>query len=282
MTPNTLGGALDGLGYRGATVVLTGGASGMGEAAARLLGELGAIVHIADIAEPKVACASFTHCDLGDPASVSAATAKLREVGPIDFLFPIAGVPPHAVGALACMQINYAGTRQFTEEKLPAVKDGGAVCLITSTAARGWLHHLAENLEIVALAPSEVRGYYEANPDKLRDGYSASKELLTVWIHQASIKLAEERRIRLNGIAPCATGTAFMVESAKVLGQEFMDAYPHPLLGRMPTGEEQAWSLLLLSSPLNASVTGAVLATDQGNVGGTITGALKPSYVRPS
>jgi crotonobetainyl-CoA:carnitine CoA-transferase CaiB-like acyl-CoA transferase len=38
----------------------------------------------------------------------------------------------------------------------------------------------------------------------------------------------------------------------------------------MPTGEEQAWSLLLLSSPLNAAVTGAVLATDQGNVGGTI------------
>lgn len=271
---------LDGLGYRGATVVLTGGASGMGEAAARLLGELGATVHIADIAEPKVACASFTRIDLADSASVSAATAKLREVGPIDFLFPIAGVPPHAVGPLQCMLINYAGTRQFTEELLPAVKDGGTIGLITSTAARGWLHHLAENLEVVALDPLAVRGFYEANPDKLRDGYSASKELLTVWIHQAAIKLAEERRIRINGIAPCATGTPFMEESAKVLGQAFMDSYPHPLLGRMPTGEEQAWSLLLLSSPLNASVTGAVLATDQGNVGGTITGALTPSYVR--
>lgn len=275
-------GNLDGLGYRGANVVITGGASGMGEAAARLLADLGATVHIADIAEPKVACASYTQIDLADPASVSAATAKLRKVGPIDFLFPIAGVPPHAVGALQCMQINYAGTRQFTEELLPAVKDGGTVCLITSTAARGWLHHLAENLEIVALDPLDIRVFYEANPDKLRDGYSASKELLTVWIHQAAIKLAEQRRIRINGIAPCATGTPFMEESAKVLGQEFMDAYPHPLLGRMPTGEEQAWSLLLLSSPLNAAVTGAVLATDEGNVGGTITGALKPSYIRPN
>jgi NAD(P)-dependent dehydrogenase (short-subunit alcohol dehydrogenase family) len=273
---------LDGLGYRDATVVLTGGASGMGEAAARLLGQLGATVHIADIAEPKVACASFTRVDLADPASVSAATAKLRDVGPIDFLFPIAGVPPHAVGALTCMLINYAGTRQFTEELLPALKDGGTVCLITSTAARGWHHHLAENLEIVALDPLDIRRFYEANPDKLRDGYSPSKELLTVWIHQAAIGLAEKRRIRFNGIAPCATGTPFMEESAKVLGQAFMDAYPHPLLGRMPTGEEQAWSLLLLSSPLNAAVTGAVLATDEGNVGGTITGALKPSYVRPN
>lgn len=273
---------LDGLGYRGATVALTGGASGMGEAATRILHDLGAAVHVADVAEPKVPCASFTRMDLSDPASVSAATARLRDFGPIDFLFPIAGVPPHAVGALTCMQINYAGTRQFTEEMLPAVKDGGAVCLVTSTAARGWLHHLADNLEIVALDPLDVRAYYQAHPDKLRDGYSASKELLTVWIHQASIALAQERSIRMNGIAPCATGTPFMEESAKVLGQAFMDAYPHPLLGRMPTGEEQAWSLILLSSPLNAAVTGAILATDQGNVGGTITGALTPSYARPN
>ncbi len=272
--------ALDGLGYRGATVVLTGGASGMGEAAAHLLGELGATVHIADIAEPKAACASFTRVDLADPASVAAGAAALREVGPIDFLFPIAGVPPHAVGALSCMQINYAGTRQFTEALIPAVRDGGVIGLVTSTAARGWQHHLAENLEIVALDPLDVRGHYEAHPDKLRDGYSSSKELLTVWIHQAAIALAETRGIRINAIAPCATGTPFMDESAKVLGQAFMDAYPHPLLGRMPTAQEQAWSLLLLSSPLNAAVTGAVLATDQGNVGGTVTGALTPSYVR--
>lgn len=271
---------LDGLGYRGTTVVLTGGASGMGEAAARLLGELGATVHIADIAEPSVSCASFVRCDLSDGDSVAAAATALREVGPIDFLFPIAGVPPHAVGALACMEINYAGTRRFTELLLPAVKDGGTVCLITSTAARGWLHHLAENLEIVALDPLDIHAFYEANPDKLRDGYSTSKELLTVWIHQAAIALAQQRRIRLNGIAPCATGTPFMAASAQHLGQAFMDTYPHPLLGRMPTAEEQAWSLLLLSSPLNAAVTGAVLATDEGNVGGTITGALTPSYAR--
>lgn len=33
---------LDGLGYRGKTAVVTGGASGMGEQVARILGELGA------------------------------------------------------------------------------------------------------------------------------------------------------------------------------------------------------------------------------------------------
>ena len=41
------------LGYRGKQVVITGCASGMGEAAARLLSELGAEVHALDIGEVK-------------------------------------------------------------------------------------------------------------------------------------------------------------------------------------------------------------------------------------
>ena len=69
---------LDGLGYRGTKVVLTGGSSGMGEAAARILGELGATVHIVDIAEPKVACASYTPLDLADFAAVRAATTAVE------------------------------------------------------------------------------------------------------------------------------------------------------------------------------------------------------------
>jgi len=269
---------LDGLGYRGATVVLTGGSSGMGEAAARILGDLGATVHIVDIAEPKVSCASYTSLDLADFAAVRAAAARLRELGPIDYLFPIAGVPPHAVGPLKCMMINYMGTRLFTQEMLPAIRDGGAITLVSSTAARQWRENLAENLKLIAITdPEELRRFYEANPEKLRDGYSPSKELITVWIQHAAIELAQTRCIRINGIAPCATDTSFMVETGKVLGQSFIDNYPSPLLGRMPTGEEQAWSLLLLSSPLNASVTGAVLPTDQDNVGGMLTGALQPA-----
>jgi NAD(P)-dependent dehydrogenase (short-subunit alcohol dehydrogenase family) len=45
-------GDLDGLGYQGKTVVVTGGSSGMGEATARILGDLGAVVHIVEIQPP--------------------------------------------------------------------------------------------------------------------------------------------------------------------------------------------------------------------------------------
>ena len=51
----TIPGNLDGLGYRGKTVVVTGGASGMGEATARILSELGADVHVVDIQQPSAA-----------------------------------------------------------------------------------------------------------------------------------------------------------------------------------------------------------------------------------
>ena len=183
---------LDGLGYRGKTVVLTGGASGMGEAAARLLGEMGAIVHIADIQQPSIACASYVPVDLSDPASIAKAAAELRAVGPIDFLLPVAGLPPHAGGPLHCLLVNYAGTRQFTEELLPAVRDGGSVGLIASVAARNWQQHLEENLKIVGIRDfGGVRGFYEANPEALRDGYSPSKELLFVWIQQIAPRLAD-------------------------------------------------------------------------------------------
>ena len=136
-------GNLDGLGYQGKTVVVTGGSSGMGEATARILGELGAKVHIVDIQTPKVACESFHQCDLSDFAQVRAAAEALKGIAPIDFLFPCAGLPPHIKGALYCMRVNYIGTRLFVESLLPALADGAGIALISSDAAMGWQRNLA-------------------------------------------------------------------------------------------------------------------------------------------
>lgn len=276
-------GNLDGLGYRGKTVVLTGGSSGMGEAAARILGELGAKVHIVDIQEPKLPCEAFYKTDLSDPDQVNATVKALHGIGPIDFLFPCAGVPPHAVGALKCMLINYVGARQFVEGVLPAMRDGGGIAIISSDACLSWQKNIAQHMELLAIGdPREARAWCEANPDKLRDGYTTSKEMLVVWVQHFAVKLGMERRIRINTTAPCPTKTAFMEASVDVLGQEFLDNFPYPVLHRMATAEEQAWPLILLNSPLNAAVTGAVLYTDQGFVSGVFTGAIDPAAMSGS
>jgi len=106
--------------------------------------------------------------------------------------------------------------------------------------------------------------------------------MLIVWAMHRSISLAEERGIRINCIGPCPTRTAFMDDAIAALGEEYFENFPYPLLGRMATAEEQAWPLVLLNSPLNAVVTGAVLYTDQGFAGGAFTGSLDPSSVMPS
>ena len=64
---------LDGLGYRGATVVMTGASSGMGEAAARILHSLGAKLHLVDVKAPSAPCERSYLADLSKPDEVRAA-----------------------------------------------------------------------------------------------------------------------------------------------------------------------------------------------------------------
>src|SRR5439155_22827212 len=255
---------LDGLGYRDSTIVLTGGSSGMGEAAARILGELGAKVHIVDIQEPKIACAGFTKTDLSEPDQVNATATSLQSIGTIDYLFCCAGIPPNLLGPLKCMLVNYVGNRQFVEAMLPALKDGAGIAIISSDACLMWQQNLAQNLELLAIAdPREARRWCEQNPDKLRDGYTTSKEMLAVWVQHVAVKLGMERSIRINCIAPCPTKTAFVDTAVQATGPELFENFPYPVLHRMATPEEQAWPLILLNSPLNAAVNGALLYTDQ-------------------
>ena len=56
--------------YRNKRVVITGCFSGMGEATARLLLELGAEVHGLDYQDSTLPLVSFTRVDLRDPAAI--------------------------------------------------------------------------------------------------------------------------------------------------------------------------------------------------------------------
>jgi len=270
---------MDGLGYRGKTVVVTGGSSGMGDATTRILGDLGAHVHVVDVDAPSAPHAAFHETDIADPARVSATAAALRAVGPIDFYFSCAGIS-HAFGPLACMLVNYVGARQLIDETLPAIVAGGGIAIVASQAGMGWQANLAANLELLAIGdPAEARAWCEAHPAVIKDGYSVSKEMLIVYAMHRAVSLGNERRIRINCTAPCPTRTAFMKPAMAELGQEFFDRFPYPSLGRMATPEEQGWPLVLLNSPLNATVSGAVLYTDQGFSGGALTGSLDVSSI---
>jgi NAD(P)-dependent dehydrogenase (short-subunit alcohol dehydrogenase family) len=274
-------GALDGLGYADTTAVVTGGSSGMGAATARILGELGAQVHVVDVHEPSVPHAGFHPTDVSDPAQVAATASKLRELAPIHSFFSCAGIS-HTFGPLKVMLVNYVGARQLIDETLPAIADGGGIAIIASQAGMAWQANLATNLELLAIDdPVAAKAWCESRPDAIKDGYSVSKEMLIVYAMHKCIALGE-RHIRVNCTAPCPTDTAFMKPTIADLGEEFFTKFPYPVLGRMATPEEQAWPLVLLNSPRNAVVSGAVLYTDQGVSGGVMTGALDLSNLMPA
>jgi len=273
---------MDGLGYRGTTVLVTGGSSGMGDATVRILSSLGAAVHVVDVAEPPAPHAVFYETDISDPEQVSRTSEALRGIGPIGSYFSCAGIA-HTFGPLKVMLVNYVGARQLLDETTPALADGAGIAIISSQAGMGWQASLATNLELLAISdPREARAWCEAHPEAIKDGYSVSKEMLIIWAMHESIELGK-RRIRVNCTAPCPTDTAFMVPTVAELGKEFFEAFPYPVLGRMATPEEQAWPLILLNSSLNAVVSGTVLYTDQAFSGGLLTGALAPpTFLQPS
>lgn len=270
MTSNGI--ELNGLGYAGKRVTITGCASGMGASTARILGELGAEVHAIDIQTPSVPTATYHETDVGDPVSVADTLNSLKAIGPIDFHFNCAGVP-HTFGPLPVMKINWIGLRQLTEGLIPQIVDGGRIASISSGAGINFLANIANVQQLLAISdPVDAAAWCEAHPEIIIEGYSFSKECIIVWTMQEAMPLAESRKIRINCIAPSPTNTAFMVPTIAEVGQAFFDAWPNPLFDRMCVPDEQAWPLIMLNSPLNSVVTGTVLWTDQGWAGGTYSG----------
>src|SRR6056300_663595 len=121
---------MDFLGYKNKRVIVSGCFSGMGEATARLLVEVGAEVHGFDFKETSLDLASFTQVDLRDPATIDAAVAGLG--GKVDALFNCAGLPQTAP-AMDVMKVNYIGTRYLSDQMVPLMAEGGAIASISST-----------------------------------------------------------------------------------------------------------------------------------------------------
>jgi NAD(P)-dependent dehydrogenase (short-subunit alcohol dehydrogenase family) len=271
-------GDLDGLGYRDTTAVLVGCSTGIGEATLRILGDLGARVHAVGRHQPAIACDAFHPTDLADLDSVATTAAALREIGPIDHVLTCAGVPPTRPRRETLL-VNYIGLRHLIDSVVPAIADGGNICVSGSDTAYGWERQVPTLLELVAIDdPREALAWCDEHAKLSADGFPAyvfSKQALITWVTHRAPSLGETRRIRLNCAAPGLTETAMPAEiAAKSGSRALIDAYPNPLFGRITTPEEQAWPMLLLNSPRNTGVTGTVLFTDQGVAGGLMTGAL--------
>jgi NAD(P)-dependent dehydrogenase (short-subunit alcohol dehydrogenase family) len=257
-------------GYRNKRVVVSGCFSGMGEATARLLRDLGAEVHGLDYKDAELKLASFRRVDLRDPASIDAAAQSIG--GKVDALFNCAGLPQTA-GALDVMKVNYAGTRRLTEQVLPLMSAGGAIVTVSSNAGLGWSRRMPVLTQLLKIETYEgAVQWCEANLETVREGYSFSKEALIVWTMMMSTSLIK-RGIRINCTMPGPTQTPMMKQFEAATAASVLEAAAQPI-NRRATPEEQAAALVFLNSDAASYINGVALPVDGGFLGGVATGQI--------
>jgi len=233
--------------------VITGGASGIGEATARRLAADGCAVAILDInrAGAEVVAQSlgghFAPCDVADAEAVDAAARQVAsELGPADVLVTSAGLIPNSeaimdmdMGAHARMwEVNYNGTlhacRAFGRQMIERKR--GAIVTLGSINSR---------------LPLPLPAY---NPGK------AAIERLTQLL---AVELGRHG-IRVNSVGPTYVMTPPLrakVDSGQRDLGKIMGVHA---LRRLPEPADVAEAIAFLASDAAKAITGVLLPVDAG------------------
>lgn len=246
---------------RGRTAIVTGGANGIGRAAALLLAQHGARVFVGDFrllaenAEPFARlCIVQTQCDVRAAADVDRLLEAAAATGGVDILVNNAGVglvkqiPDVAEDEWdACLDTNLKAAFLFSRRVIPWMRRRGG----------GSIVNISSNAGLLPRAHDPV--------------YSTSKGALIAFTKSLALSHAVDR-IRVNAVCPGPVGDTGMMNAdlAKAAdphatAQQFIDASPLArAYGRMISPDEVAQAVLYLISDSAAMVTGTSIAIDGG------------------
>ena len=228
----------------GKTAVVTGGANGIGAAAARLLAQHGATVWIFDREAPREDGARYVSVDVTGRASIDAA---FDAAGTPDILMVNAGIAE---------EDDFLDHSAERWDRILAVNLSGAFHTVQS-AARAMKARRKGAIVITASTNS-----YDG--EARLAAYNASKAGLLGLVHTAANELGPYG-IRVNAVCPGLIRTRLTerhFSNPEVL-REYFRAIP---LGRGGTPEEVAQACVFLASDQASYITGATLFVDGGQM----------------
>lgn len=246
--------------FQNQVVIITGGCSGLGRAAALKFAQQGAKVFVADLSEKEGddlveiltqlgTEAAFARIDVRDVEDVQRMIEDcLRRLGDIHILVNSAGIlgPRTRTERYALhdfrqvLEVNVVGLFNCMQAVLPhflAKKKGNIVNIASVAGLNGFAGHV---------------------------GYSASKHAVVGITRTAALEYAKHG-IRINAVCPAFTLTP-MLEAAMLNDDtNYLDALQNAIpMKRFAQPEEIADAILYVASPASSFMTGHTLVLDGG------------------
>jgi 2-keto-3-deoxy-L-fuconate dehydrogenase len=237
--------------YEGFRAIVTGGASGIGQATALELQSRGAKVAALDLNPGSDEGITQITCDVSDAASVDRAVQQAAEIlGGIDIVVNNAGIgargtiedtPDETFRSL--FEVNVLGAVRVTRAALAFLRQSDAPVVVNTCSIAAWT------------------GLQQ------RAAYSTSKGALqALTLAMAGDHVREG--IRVNAVMPGTAATPWvqrLLDSATDPAAERAALDARQPLGRLVEADEVANAICYLASPRSGSTTGALLAVDGGS-----------------
>jgi NAD(P)-dependent dehydrogenase (short-subunit alcohol dehydrogenase family) len=235
--------------------VVTGGASGIGAATAKLLAERGARVAVLDrdVADVNSTAFAAVPCDVTSTAAVDAAISDVvSRLGGIDILVNNAGIG--AVGDVTengdeewhrVLDVNVVGIARVTRAAMPHLRESPHAAIVNTCS-------------VVATVGVPQRAVYAASK-----GAVAALTLAMAADHVAD-------GVRVNAVTPGTADTPWVERLLEQSGDAAAAAEAlraRQPMGRLVTADEVAYAIAYLASPMSGSTTGTILSVDGGMSG---------------
>jgi NAD(P)-dependent dehydrogenase (short-subunit alcohol dehydrogenase family) len=253
-------GALD-----GKVAIVTGAATGIGRATARLFAQAGARLVLADVrgdelertvAEVRAAGgdAVAQTADLARPEDCAAVVAAaVRAAGRLDVLFNNAGVGTMVVGGTVetidlerwdlALDVNVRAIYLTSRAAVPALRAAGGGAIINTASVSA----------------------YRGSVDRPSHAYAASKGAVLSLTRAMAASYGRDR-IRVNAICPGTIRTRLTADIIERVERDVARLIP---LGRVGEPEDIARCALFLASPDSAWISGTEIVVDGGALAAT-------------